>query len=165
MTRVIFIDEQVRAWLESHAGEDDTHNRVLRRILGLDPDGDAAPGDRAAPDAADPLNAVTRDHPRPVAAISPAATGRPTGSEAATEAVIMKEWSNPMGRNIRVDAQDYAWLEFYAHGFSDLPNRALRRIIGLDPAPNRRTAPPDRTGDRTAPDTANVPGSRRPSTR
>ena len=53
MTRVILIDEQVRAWLESQAQEGDTHNGVLRRILGLAPDGDAAPGDRAAPDAAD----------------------------------------------------------------------------------------------------------------
>ncbi|MFV2179920.1 hypothetical protein ACFHW2_41005 [Actinomadura sp. LOL_016] len=41
-----------------------------------------------------------------------------------------------MKHNIRVDAQVYAWLESHAQGFSDLPNRALRRILGLDPDPH-----------------------------
>ncbi|MBE1533246.1 hypothetical protein [Actinomadura algeriensis] len=50
MTRVILIDDQVRAWLESQAVEGDTHNLILRRILGLDFDSDTAPGDQTAPD-------------------------------------------------------------------------------------------------------------------
>ncbi|MFV2179921.1 hypothetical protein ACFHW2_41000 [Actinomadura sp. LOL_016] len=69
MTRVILIDEQVRAWLESQAQEGDTHNEILRRIFGLDPapgdtdgetDGDGVPGDRTAPD-----NGIAADPPTP----------------------------------------------------------------------------------------------------
>ncbi|MBE1533247.1 hypothetical protein [Actinomadura algeriensis] len=55
-----------------------------------------------------------------------------------------------MGRNVRVDAQVYAWLQSHAHGFHDAQNRALRRILGLDPAPDRPTAPTHRTGGQTA---------------
>ncbi|OLT22170.1 hypothetical protein BJF79_46465 [Actinomadura sp. CNU-125] len=55
-----------------------------------------------------------------------------------------------MGRNIRVDAQVYAWLQSHAHGIHDAPNRALRRILGLDPAPDPPTPPTHRSADQTA---------------
>ncbi|OLT27028.1 hypothetical protein BJF79_42940 [Actinomadura sp. CNU-125] len=68
MTRVILIDDQVRAWLESQAEEGDTHNLILRRILGLAPDSDTAPGgDQSAPntDADTDADADADDLPTP----------------------------------------------------------------------------------------------------
>ena len=53
MSRTIRIDKDVRAWLESRAREGETHNDVLRRIIGLTPDRRIAPGDQDAADAPD----------------------------------------------------------------------------------------------------------------
>lgn len=64
MTRTIRIDEDIRTWLEAQTRAGETHNDVLRRIIGPDlvpavQHGESATGadDQAAPDAADPPTA------------------------------------------------------------------------------------------------------------